>query len=105
MIKITIEDRNGKQATLGIPSDVSLSLMEVLKAADYEILAACGGMGLCATCQVQVVKGFEKLPPRNDQELDMMDILPNADQHSRLSCQLRINEEMDGMIFRIIGGD
>lgn len=105
MIEIIIEDRSGKQATLEIPSDVNLSLMEVLKAADYDILAACGGIGLCATCQVQVVKGFEKLPPPNDQELDMMDILPGTNQHSRLSCQLRMNEEMDGMIFRIIGGE
>lgn len=60
-----------------------------------------GGIALCATCQVQVFKGTEHLPPLDGQELDMLDTLPNADVYSRLSRQLRINKEMDGMIFRI----
>lgn len=101
MIKITIEDRNGKQAALEIPTDMNLSLMEILKAAEYDILATCGGIALCATCLVQVIKGTEHLPQPAGQELDMLDTLPYADGHSRLSCQLRINKEMDGMIFRI----
>ncbi len=101
MIKITIEDRNGKQAALEIPTNMNLSLMEILKAAEYDILATCGGIALCATCQVQVLKGTENLPTPDGQELDMLDTLPHADVHSRLSCQLRINKEMDGMIFRI----
>jgi len=105
MIKIIIENCDGKQATLDVPENISLSLMEVLKASDYDILATCGGMALCATCLVQVLKGAEKLSPPNDQELDMLDTLPYVHEHSRLSCQLRINEDMDGMIFRIAGGD
>ena len=105
MIKITIEDRNGKQAALEIPTDMNLSLMEILKAAEYDILATCGGIALCATCQVQVVRGKEKLPLPNEQELDMLDTLPHADINSRLSCQLRINKEMDGMIFQIAPGN
>lgn len=105
MITITIEDRNGKQAALEIPTDMDLSLMEILKAAEYDILATCGGIALCATCQVQVIKGAEQLPPPGDQELDMLDSLPYTDGHNRLSCQLRINKEMDGMIFRIVAGN
>jgi len=101
MIKITIVDRNGKRANLEIPTDINLSLMEILKAAEYDILATCGGIALCATCLVQVLKGTENLPQPGGQELDMLDTLPNADLNSRLSCQLRINKEMDGMIFQI----
>ncbi len=105
MIEITIEDSTGKQTILDIPTDINLSLMEVLKAADYAILATCGGIALCATCCVQVVKGMERLLPPNNSEMDMLDVLPNANQSSRLACQLRINKEMDGMIFRIAGKD
>lgn len=79
--------------------------MEALKAAGYEILATCGGIALCATCHVKVLKGAKMLPPAGDQELDMLEMLPEAGPLSRLSCQLRINEGMDGMIFRIANQD
>ncbi len=76
--------------------------MEALKAAGYDILATCGGIALCATCHVKVLKGAKILQPAGGQELDM---LPDAGPLSRLSCQLRINEGMDGMIFRIANQD
>ncbi len=79
--------------------------MEALKAAGYDILATCGGLALCATCHVKVLKGTETLPPAGDQELDMLEMLPDAGPLSRLACQLRINEDMDGMIFRIANQD
>lgn len=103
MINITVEDRNGERQQLEIPDDISLSLMEVLKASEYNILATCGGMALCATCHVQVLDGLDRLGPSTDQELDMLDTLPDAGSDSRLACQLRINEAMDGAIFRILG--
>ncbi len=55
MIRFTIEDRTGDRQELDIPEGINLSLMEVLKASDYNILATCGGMALCATCHVQVL--------------------------------------------------
>jgi ferredoxin len=105
MIKITVENRNGEIAALEIPCNLNLSLMEVLKAAGYDILATCGGIALCATCLVKVLKGTKMLPPASDQELDMLEMLPDAGPLSRLSCQLRISEDMDGMIFRIANQD
>lgn len=105
MIKITVENRDGGIAALEIPCNLNLSLMEALKAAGYEILATCGGIALCATCHVKVLKGAKMLPPAGDQELDMLEMLPEAGPLSRLSCQLRINEGMDGMIFRIANQD
>lgn len=103
MITITIENNAGEQAILEIPDNINLSLMEILKAADYDILAPCGGIALCATCAVQVLKGLEQLPLPGDQELDMLDTLPHADQYSRLACQLQIDKAMDGMVFRLVG--
>lgn len=103
MIQFTIEDRDGTQQALEIPEGINLSLMEVLKASEYNILATCGGMALCATCHVQVLDGLDKLPPAQDAELDMLDTLPDAGFDSRLSCQIRVDERLEGGIFRIRG--
>ncbi|HCN83214.1 MAG TPA: ferredoxin, partial [Sphingobacteriaceae bacterium] len=73
MISLTVEDRNGERQNLDIPEGISLSLMEVLKGSDYNILATCGGMALCATCHVQVLEGLDKLPSPADPELDILD--------------------------------
>ncbi len=103
MIQFTIEDRDGTRQSLEIPEGITLSLMEVLKASEYTVLATCGGMALCATCHVQVLQGLDALPPAQDAELDMLDTLPDADFDSRLSCQLRVNESLEGGVFRIRG--
>ncbi|MDR3693147.1 2Fe-2S iron-sulfur cluster-binding protein [Mucilaginibacter sp.] len=103
MINITIEDRDGSRRPVEIPEEISLSLMEVLKASDHHVLATCGGMALCATCHVQVLEGPEKYFHATNTELDMLDTLPDAGFDSRLACQLRIDEDMDGMVFRIRG--
>lgn len=101
MIHITIEDRNGDRQPLEIPEGFSLSLMEVLKASEYPILATCGGIALCATCHVAVLEGADKLPDLNDAEADLLDTLPDADSDSRLACQLRVNQSMNGAVFRL----
>ncbi|MCX7743870.1 MAG: 2Fe-2S iron-sulfur cluster-binding protein [Flavobacteriales bacterium] len=105
LIEVTIIDKDGTSNTLQIPTGISLSLMEVLKGEGYPILATCGGMALCATCHVQVIKGYEKLHQPEDQEWAMLDTLPNYTPQSRLSCQLKIDETMDGMEFRVMGED
>ncbi len=103
MISITVEDRNGERQDIELPTDISLSLMEVLKASEYNVLATCGGMALCATCHVQVLNGLDNLPAASNDELDMLDTLHDAGYDSRLACQLRINENLDGLIVRIRG--
>jgi ferredoxin len=105
MINIIVEDRDGEQQPVEIPEEISLSLMEVLKASEYNILATCGGMALCATCHVQVLEGLNKLPAPGDEEMDMLDTLPDAGFDSRLACQIRINENLNGMIFKIRGDE
>lgn len=105
MINFTVEDRDGTRQTLEIPEGINLNLMEVLKASEYNILATCGGMALCATCHVQVLAGLDALPPAQDAELDMLDTLPDAESDSRLSCQIRVDESLEGGIFRIKGAE
>lgn len=103
MIQVTIEDRNGERQALEIPEGISLSLMELLKASEYHVLATCGGMALCATCHVEVLEGGQALPPVSDAELDILDTLPDASSKSRLACQLRVDESLNNTIFKIRG--
>ncbi len=102
-ITIHVENPDGTQTDLVAPTDMGLSLMEFLKGNEYDILATCGGMALCATCHVSVVKGFADLNPISDDEYAMLDTLPNITDTSRLSCQLKLNKEMAGIVVKIIG--
>lgn len=102
-IKIYVEEKDGSVSTLEAPTDMGLSLMEFLKGNGYDILATCGGMALCATCHVSVVKGYEKLGPISDDEYAILDTLPGITETSRLSCQLRLSQEMEGLTVKILG--
>ncbi len=103
MIKLEIHGADGQVQQLELPDDINLSLMEVLKASDYPIPATCGGMALCATCHIEVLHGGEKLGNPTDIEMDMVDTLPNATDQSRLACQIRLDERLDGVVIRIKG--
>jgi ferredoxin len=100
MIVFDVVDNAGTR-TVEVPEEINLNLMEVLKASEYPILATCGGMALCATCQVEVVRGVENLPSATDVELDMLDQLPKATSQSRLACQIKIDEHLNGMVFHL----
>ncbi|HWZ35971.1 MAG TPA: 2Fe-2S iron-sulfur cluster-binding protein, partial [Mucilaginibacter sp.] len=71
----------------------------------HPLIGACGGIALCATCAVSVLSGAEKLAPAMDQELDMLDLLPESKEAIRLACQIRLGPEMDGMIIKMAGQD
>lgn len=105
MVKFTVEDRDGTRQLLEVPDDMGLSLMETLKAFEYNILATCGGIALCATCHVKVLEGGENLPPIGDAEGQMLDTLFDVEDNSRLACQLKVNETLDGCTFKICGDE
>lgn len=100
LIKITVFDRDGEQHAYEIPPDIGISVMELCKANDLPILATCGGMALCATCHV-LVESDTPLPEMQNDEAMMLDQLPNMETNSRLSCQLKINENFDGLVVRL----
>jgi 2Fe-2S ferredoxin len=102
-IKINIQNPDQTITTLEAPTDMGLSLMEFLKGNDYDILATCGGMALCATCHVSVVNGFDQLTEITDDEYAMLDTLPNITDTSRLSCQLKLSENLDNITVKIMG--
>ena len=102
-IKINVQNGDNTVTTLEAPTDMGLSLMEFLKGNDYDILATCGGMALCATCHVSVIDGFDKLDAISDDEYAMLDTLPNITDTSRLSCQLKLAENMDNITVKVMG--
>lgn len=102
-IKINVQNPDGTITTMDAPTDMGLSLMEFLKGNEYDILATCGGMALCATCHVEVISGFDTLPEISNDEYAMLDTLPNITHTSRLSCQLRLKESLDGICVKIMG--
>ena len=99
-IAITIIDRNGKSQTIEAPTDMGLNVMELCRMNDTEVEGTCGGMALCASCQVYVESDHD-LPEPSDDELNMLDqafhVLPN----SRLGCQIKIAETIDGLVVRV----
>ncbi|MFD2999413.1 2Fe-2S iron-sulfur cluster-binding protein [Pontibacter toksunensis] len=100
-INIYVEQENGERIALEAPTDMGLSVMEVLKANEFDVQAVCGGMAICATCHVEVLESNE-LPEMSDDEAYMLETLPHATESSRLSCQLRVNPELDGLVVRIM---
>ena len=104
MSEITIfVEENGQKMPLTVPLGINLSLMEVLKGYDYPIEAACGGMALCATCHIEILEtSLESLKTAtSDDELDMLDTLPIVTASSRLSCQIRIAAQLDGLVLKL----
>jgi 2Fe-2S ferredoxin len=103
-ITVTVIEPSGEKTPITAPTDMGLSLMEVLKANEYPIQATCGGMALCATCHVEVVEGPELREPSDD-EAYMLESLPTSTSKSRLSCQIKISEEIAGLVVRIAAED
>jgi ferredoxin len=67
---------------------------------DLPVKGECGGMAMCATCQVYVESDHE-LPEQSDAELDMLDQAFYVEDNSRLGCQLHLNESLNGLIVRL----
>lgn len=101
MVTFYVEDQEGERTPIEVPTDMNLNLMEVLKASEYDILATCGGMALCATCHIEIVDGHDSIGEVTDPELDILDTLPEATDESRLACQIPISDKLEGVVVRL----
>jgi ferredoxin len=78
------------------------SLLSVAQAAGQALEGTCEGQMACSTCHVIVDKEwFGKLPKASTDEEDMLDLATGARRTSRLSCQITLTEELDGLIVHI----
>ena len=98
MPKITYIEHNGKPHTLEVAN--GLTVMEGAVQNNIPgIDADCGGSCACATCHVYVdEKWFNKLPNKESAEEDMLDMAFEPKSSSRLSCQLTVSDELDGLV-------
>ena len=97
MAKITYKDAQGISKTIEV--DNGLSVMEgAIQNEITGIDADCGGSMACATCHVYVdEKWFDKIPKAEDAEVDMIDMAFEPKKNSRLSCQIIVSDELDGL--------
>ena len=98
MPKITYKDEKGNSKTIEV--EKGLTVMEgAIQNNIPGIDADCGGSMACATCHVYVEeKWLDKLPKPEEGEIDMIDMAYEPKKNSRLSCQLIISEDLDGLV-------
>ena len=97
MPKITYKDLQGEAKTIEVEN--GLTVMEgAIQNEIPGIDADCGGSMACATCHIYVdEKWLNKIPKAEEAEEDMIDMAFEPKKNSRLSCQIIVNDELDGL--------
>lgn len=102
-IKLKITDRDGNTHQVDAPTDMAMNLMEVIRAfelAPEGTIGICGGMAMCASCQCYITSNHE-LTPMDDEEEAMLSEAFDVKDNSRLSCQIPITTDLNGLELEI----
>ena len=101
MPKITYIEHNGTEHVIDVPN--GLSVMEgAVRNLVPGIDADCGGACACATCHVYVDPAWvEKTGTRETMEDSMLDFAEDVQDNSRLSCQIKVSDALDGLVVRM----
>jgi ferredoxin, 2Fe-2S len=101
MAKITYVEFNGKEHVVDVKT--GLSVMEgAVKNNIPGIDADCGGACACATCHVYVDEAWkDKTGSQSAMEESMLDFAENVEPNSRLSCQIKVTDELEGLVVRM----
>ena len=100
MAEIVVIDRDGVEHR--VEGKEGVSLMETLRDLDYGTSAICGGMCSCATCHIYIEPDWvEKVGARNPMEEDMLDFAFDVRDNSRLSCQIKVSDALDGLRVKV----
>ncbi|WP_118132541.1 2Fe-2S iron-sulfur cluster-binding protein [Oceanicella sp. SM1341] len=101
MAKITYIEHNGTEHVVDVPN--GMTVMEGARDNGIPgIDADCGGACACSTCHVYVDPAWtDRLPAKDDMEIDMLDFAWNPGETSRLTCQLRVTDALDGLVVRM----
>ena len=104
MVKLILNHDNGEIQE--IEASKGQSVMEAAVNANVDIEASCGGCLSCATCHIVVDPAwFDKIPEPQEDETDMLDFADGLTKTSRLSCQIEINDDLDGFEFSLPEND
>ena len=99
--KVTYIEHDGSKHVIELKT--GMSVMEgAVKNSVPGIDADCGGACACATCHVYVEDGWlEKTGAKTAMETSMLDFAENVQVNSRLSCQIKISDDLDGLVVRM----
>ena len=100
VIKVTVVDREDVEHNIDAPTDMNLNMMEICKASELPVEGTCGGMALCASCHCYVLTDHE-LPAASDDEEDMLDQAFFVEDNSRLGCQIKLHNGLDGLKIKL----
>lgn len=97
MPTIHVTGREGEEKAITV--DNGGTVMEAIRDNGFdELLALCGGCCSCATCHVHVDPDWKaKLPEMSEDEDDLLESSDHRNEHSRLSCQIELGDELDGL--------
>jgi len=100
MPKVTIVQKDGQRIVL---EDALGTLMEAATDEGIEgIEGDCGGVCSCATCHVKVAREWmNKVGPPGETEQDVLEVEKHADERSRLSCQIELTDDLDGLVVEV----
>ena len=102
-LAVLVTDRDGVEHRL--PAIEGWRAMEVIRDWGLDIKAECGGAAACATCHVHVDPAWaNRLPPPSSEEIEMLDGAFDVREESRLSCQILLTPEMDGLRLTLAPG-
>ncbi len=88
--------------TTSVSANPGDRLLDAAQSDDQPLEGTCEGQLACATCHVIVeATDFARLLPATEDEEDMLDLAPNATRTSRLACQIRLTDALDGLTVRI----
>ena len=100
MPKMTFIKTDGTRVDIEAPS--GLSVLEIAHRNKIDLEGACEGSLACSTCHVIVDKEwFDKLGPASEDEEDMLDLAFGLTHTSRLGCQIRMSEALDGLVVKL----
>ena len=100
---INVTDQNGKRHRLEALE--GFRVMEIIRDWGLDINAECGGACACATCHVYVGDDWlDRLHDQQDEEVDMLDAAFMVEDNSRLSCQIIMSEDLDGLEITLAPG-
>lgn len=100
-IRIEVTAASGQHQQL--VADDGAVLMELLRDQSDGVEGVCGGCAACGTCHVHIDQAWlERLPEATAAERELLEALDAHDPRSRLSCQIRLQPELDGLSLRIV---
>jgi len=97
MAKLVIVNREGAEKEVEVSN--GFTVMEAIRDNGFdELLALCGGCCSCATCHVHIDPAFaDKVPAMSEDENDLLDSSDHRNEFSRLACQLKMSDALDGL--------